>query len=79
MITDLYLLQGMSFRGVERKLKRQTQLDVKVWQVGRGANSCVAAQYDGTRYVESQEFREAVKSLARDHNLDLNINMEQYR
>lgn len=79
MIADLYLLRGMSYRGVERKLQRSTQLSVRVWQVGRGANSCVAVQYEGTRWVEAQELRDAVKGLALDNNLDLNINMEQYR
>ena len=79
MMVDLYLLQGMSYRGVERHLQRRTKLSMDVWQVGRGANSCVAIQYNGTRWVEAQELRDAVKQLARDNNLALNINMEQYR
>ena len=41
MITDLYLLQGMTFRAVERQINRRTQLNVNVWQVGRGANGVV--------------------------------------
>ena len=79
MTTDLYLLQGMTYRAVERQINRRTQLNVSVWQVGRGANSCVAVQYEGNRWVESQQLKEAVKELARDNNLALNINMEQYR
>ena len=79
MITDLYLLQGMTFRAVERQINRRTQLNVNVWQVGRGASSCVAVQYEGNRWVESQQLKDAVKELARDNNLALNINMEQYR
>ena len=79
MMVDLYLLQGMSYRGVERQIQRRTKLSIDVWQVGRGANSCVAIQYNGTRWVEAQELRDAVKQLARDNNLRLNINMEQYR
>ena len=39
----------------------------------------VAVQYEGNRWVESQQLKDAVKELARDNNLDLNINMEQYR
>jgi|DEB0MinimDraft_6_1074348.scaffolds.fasta_scaffold36977_4 hypothetical protein len=79
MMTDLYLLQGMSWRGVARKLERTTQVPMSIWQVGRGANSCVAVQYEGNRWVESEKVKDAVKALARDHNLALNINMEQYR
>ena len=40
---------------------------------------CVAVQYEGNRWVESQQLKDAVKELARDNNLALNINMEQYR
>ena len=79
MMTDLYLLQGMTWRSVARKLKRTTGASVSVWQVGRGANMAVAVQYDGNRWQEAQEVADAVKAMARDYNLALNINMEQYR
>lgn len=79
MISDLYLLQGMAWRSIQRKLEHTTQVPLSVWQVGRGANSAVAVQYEGSRWVEGKEVGGAVKALARDHNLSLNINMEQYR
>ena len=77
MMADLYLARHVVSRLNDSV--RRTKLSMNVWQVGRGANSCVAIQYNGTRWVEAQELRDAVKQLARDNNLALNINMEQYR